>query len=203
MGIMSAFEMGSFTTNDIDDFDFVVRGKRTYIVGETIVLSRSVDLTQLMALSYALAQSTKLSVFEDNIDNTIDLNKDLAEGLANTGSTKLSRLELSKRIGKLILARAEINLHSDLLDIPEVFWSDFDEQGPLYKATRQYLDMDQRLVVCQRRLDVLGELFHTLREERNFSHELRLEWIIIWLIVLEVVAEIAEFTATYFLKTKP
>lgn len=44
------------------------------------------------------------------------------------------------------------------------------------------LDIDQRVEVVNKRLDVLEQLLEILRAEKSEQHSSRLEWIVIWLI---------------------
>ena len=50
-----------------------------------------------------------------------------------------------------------------------------------------YLDIETRVEVLNQRLDVVHELFQMLGSELNHQHSSRLEWTIIWLIIIEVI----------------
>lgn len=83
------------------------------------------------------------------------------------------------------MQRSSVNLHLDVLDMPDFFW-ERPELEPLYKLTRSYLDLNKRVDILNRRLDVLKELMEILKDQLNTQHASRLEWIVIWLIVLEL-----------------
>jgi hypothetical protein len=70
---------------------------------------------QKLALSFSLAQSAKLFVFEDRVDTTISSARHIPVSLAERGRIDLSRTEISKLTGKVFLERNEVNLHSDIL----------------------------------------------------------------------------------------
>ena len=89
-------------------------------------------------------------------------------------------------MGELFLERATINLHLDALDTPEFFW-EYPELEPLYKMITVYLDVQTRVEVLNKRLDILHELLEVLGNELNLQHSSRLEMTIIWLIIFEVV----------------
>ena len=102
------------------------------------------------------------------------------------GKISLSKNAIRKKMGELFLARNSINLHADVLDIPEFFW-EYPELEPLYMIVANYLDLQTRVDVLNHRLDVVHELFQMLGSELNHQHSSRLEWAIIWLIIIEVV----------------
>lgn len=66
----------------------------------------TVDFEEKFSHSYAIAQSVKLSVFEDNVDIAIDKTKAIPKELADTGRVNVSQENLSKMIGSLFLLRS-------------------------------------------------------------------------------------------------
>jgi uncharacterized Rmd1/YagE family protein len=109
--------------------------------------------------------------------------------LANQGSINMDKKEIFKNIGSIFVKKSSVNLHSDMLDTPEVFWES-NEFLPFYQKVRKYLDIDKRLEILNKRLDILKELYDMLNNELKNKHECYLEWIIIWLIVVEVLIEV-------------
>ena len=53
--------------------------------------------------------------------------------------------------------------------------------------TANYLDIRTRVEILNQRLNVIHDLFEMLGTELNHSHSNRLEWTIIWLILIEVI----------------
>jgi uncharacterized Rmd1/YagE family protein len=76
-------------------------------------------------------------------------------------------------------------LDYELLDEPEFFW-EYPELSDFYKTTSNYLDIKTRIEVLNKKLEVIHELFQMLSDEQNHKHSSILEWIIIWLIVIEI-----------------
>lgn len=60
-------------------------------------------------------------------------------------------------IGKLFKLRRDINLVSNVLDIPELFWSEASLKG-LYDAVRDYMEIGPRVDVLNEKLSVVGDL---------------------------------------------
>ncbi len=105
--------------------------------------------------------------------------------LARKGKISLSRKEISRKMGEIFTERNSINLHSEVLDVPEFFWN-YPELEPFYRRAAHYLDVSKRVEILNKRLNVVHELFEILSSELNYQHTSRLELIIILLIFLEL-----------------
>lgn len=177
------FEHQHYDEIETDEFTFIY-GDNPKIVEDEIILPNRDILTKL-AISQGIAQSVKLGIFESAMQKTFNKTKQLPEDLAKHGRIPLSRKEIRRKMGELFIERASINLHLDVLDTPEFFW-EYPELEPLYKMISIYLDIATRVEVLNQRLDVVHELFEMLGNELNHQHSSRLELVIIWLIVIEV-----------------
>jgi len=150
------------------------------------------DALELISLSYAIAQSAKLFVWEARVDATIRDVKNIPERLADHGVTDLTEQQISKMIGKVFIERTQVNLHTDILDSPEFLWED-DLYEPAYVALREYLDVPERVEVLNQRLDVLKELLEVLTTQLANSHASKLEWIVVYLIIAEIIVTLVVF----------
>eukprot|EP00435_Cladocopium_sp_Y103_P050747 s699_g15.t1 len=144
------------------------------IVQDKIILATNSPLEKL-AHSYALAH--------------------IPETLAETGEVKLEARELSRQMGELLMLRCDVNLHTDILDTPDIFW-DEERFEKIYVACRTYLDIDKRVDILNQRLVVLKDLYDLLQNSLNVKHGTKLEWIVIILILVEVVLEIIQLYFT-------
>eukprot|EP01054_Gregarina_sp_Poly1_P005349 Gregarina_sp_Poly_1__5348@NODE_2826_length_1669_cov_70_704744_g1782_i0_p1_GENE_NODE_2826_length_1669_cov_70_704744_g1782_i0NODE_2826_length_1669_cov_70_704744_g1782_i0_p1_ORF_typecomplete_len182_score21_93DUF155/PF02582_14/8_8e45DUF155/PF02582_14/5_9e03_NODE_2826_length_1669_cov_70_704744_g1782_i067612 len=158
-------------------------------IKQDIIHLQSTDSFERLAYSYAFAQSCKLSVFEERVEETIDRTREVPENLAKTGKIPARRDEISRRIGELFLNRFYINLHTDILDTPDVFW-EFDEFADHYTSCRSYLEIPKRVEILNQRLDIMKDLYDMLNQELTIQHGYKLEWIVIYLIIIEVVIEV-------------
>ena len=177
------FEKESLAKIELDEFTFLY-SDAIKIEEDEIFLHNKSTLTKL-AISHGIAQSVKLSTFEELIQKTIDHTKTLPLDLARNGKISLSRNAISKKMGEIFIERNFINLHSEILDIPEFFW-DYPELEPFYRRTAHYLDVTKRVEVLNKRLNVIHELFEILSSQLNHQHSSRLETIIVFLILIEV-----------------
>ncbi|XP_053991352.1 uncharacterized protein LOC128883234 [Hylaeus volcanicus] len=147
------------------------------------------DMFEKLGYSYAFAQCVKLAYFESNVDETIERTRAIPESLAVTGKVNSTRKDISRRIGELFTSRFYINLHTDILDTPDIFW-DFDEYAHHYSSCRRYLEIPKRVEILNQRLDIIKDLYDMLNDELTIQHGHRLEWIVIYLICIEVAIEI-------------
>lgn len=177
------FEKDPLSKVELDEFTFVY-GDTIKIEEDEIFLHNKSTLTKL-AISHGIAQSVKLSTFEEIIQKTIEHTKILPLALAEKGKIPLSRKEMSRKMGEIFIERSFVNLHSEILDTPEFFW-DYPELEPFYRRTAHYLDVTKRAESLNKRLNVVHELYEILSSEMNHQHTSRLEMIIILLILIEV-----------------
>jgi uncharacterized Rmd1/YagE family protein len=178
--------------HEVDDFGFThaSASSKPGLIKDVVYLS-TLDVREKLAVSFALAQSVKLGVFERTVEQTIQETKSIPERMAIDGKIRLKKTSITKRIGQLFVDRASINLHSDILDHPEFFWED-DEWLNLYLRAAKYLEIDRRAEVLNKRLDIIKELFDMLANELHTKHANMLEWVIIVLIVLEVFFQVLQ-----------
>ncbi|KIX06032.1 uncharacterized protein Z518_04006 [Rhinocladiella mackenziei CBS 650.93] len=138
-----------------------------------------------LAISHALAQSVKTSLFEDLVSETIERTSPLPALIAQTGSVNLTRRQLNMQIGELFILRINIHLQGSVLDSPELMWAE-PHLEPVYAAVRSYLEIEQRVGLLTERLDVIADLLAILREQGSRRHGEVLEWIVIVLIAAEI-----------------
>lgn len=171
---------------DLAEYDeyYYEYGEKSLLDNDRIVLPNK-DRNAKLAFSHGLAQSAKLGAFETITQKTFADNKHLPESLARYGKIPLSRLQIRKKIGQLFLERSSINLHLDVLDVPDFFW-EHPQYEPLYEKLSSELDLSSRAATLNQQLGVLHDLFEVLSNELNDQHSSRLEWAIIILIVFEV-----------------
>lgn len=180
---LKEFEKEPLAKMELDEFTYTY-SDTIKIEEDEIFLHNKSPLTKL-AVSHGIAQSVKLSTFEELIQKTIAHTRRLPLDLAQKGKISLSRKEISRKMGEIFIERNFINLHSEILDTPEFFW-EYPELEPFYRRTAHYLDVSKRVEVLNKRLNVVHELFEILSSELNHQHTSRLEIIIILLILIEV-----------------
>ncbi|EME26157.1 uncharacterized protein Gasu_61970 [Galdieria sulphuraria] len=183
-----SFERTPLSSPEMDSFRYNF-GSQWKISRDCITLVETTGeraVLEKLAVSHAMAQSVKLSAFEDSVQNTIAATRHLPEELARYGSISQSRTEISKNLGRLILDRHQVYLHADVLDTPEFFW-EYEAFEPLYRSAERYLELRQRAELLNKRVEIVRELFDLLSQELQFKHNSDLEIIIICLITFEII----------------
>ncbi len=168
-----------------DHFEYVVDSNRQRIQEDRIALINDTVLDKL-ALSHGIAQSIKLVELEAIASRAVEETAHIPRNMAETGSTRLSRRDIARMRGRLLLVESDINHHYALLDTPEFFW-EYPELESRYREATRYLDVQARVAVLDKKLQMIHKLFDMLADEQKHKHSSLLEWIIIWLIAVEIV----------------
>jgi hypothetical protein len=69
-------------------------------------------------------------------------------------------------------------------ETPKLFWGKPDDLQVVYHAVSDYLDLDERADVLNRRFTALTDMLDLLRDQQCTRHEEHLEWIVICLILV-------------------
>lgn len=160
---------------EIDEFLFVwSANEKPHIQNDTFTINYrySNDHLVKLSVSHALAQSTKLSVYEYRVVAIVDETKDLPEVLASTGKVVLTRKAVAQLMGQVFLQKSAVNLLSSVLDTPDFFWeSDVpDSLQHLYEGCCSYLEYENRVEVLNLRFGVLQEMLDMLRDHLHADH---------------------------------
>lgn len=170
-----------------DDMEFSY-GKSFGIKRDVVELATR-EAGEKLAVSFALAKSSMLSIYESRVQETIERNSHIPEEMAKNGRLHMSRTDITKEVGRMFLVKHGINLDQSLMDTPEEFWEDDRFEG-VYDWTLKYLQITKRHELVNNRLDMIGELHQVLIEENQTHHSVFLEWIVILLIVVEVMLDL-------------
>ncbi|KAJ5093014.1 hypothetical protein N7456_008875 [Penicillium angulare] len=196
---------------ETEDLEFVEDPKRenSSIKGDTIILGtksgnegpevamaqqQSIDtvLTKV-AFSSGLARSTKLAVLESLLSNYFESTRTIPTLLSKGSRLPYTRDFMLRKTGQLLSVRAQLNLYSELTDsLPDIFWDSRHELGleGYYEQVGRALDVGIRIKLLNEKMDYAQEIASVLRERLSETHGLRLEWIIILLIAVEVGFEV-------------
>ncbi|CUM48916.1 unnamed protein product [Debaryomyces tyrocola] len=173
-------------------FEYDDQIHRPRIYNDMITL-RSGDHLIKLTMSHAIAQLTKLCLFESRMVNNLQLISKLPKKLALTGRLGLKRQQLLKKSGKLFKLRVDVNLSSSILDTPDFFWSFEPALHPLYNGVREYLEIDQRVQVLNDRCKVFLEFLDIVSDSMNEKNTNRITWMIIVIIFMSLSVSVFEF----------
>ncbi|KAL8836702.1 MAG: hypothetical protein Q9170_002834, partial [Blastenia crenularia] len=144
-------------------FEYSPETPRPRVFNDMITL-RSGDHMIKLAMSHAIAQSTKLNFFEQRMADQMAEAQHVPRRLALTGKLGMKREEVVRILGALFRSRVDVNLSSNTLDVPNFFWDSEPTLHPLYHAVREYLEIKPRVQALNERCRVFLDLAEILSD---------------------------------------
>jgi uncharacterized Rmd1/YagE family protein len=146
-----------------------------------------------IAFSSGLARSTKLAVLENLLSSYYSSTRSIPTILSRGSRLRFTRSFILRKTGELLSIRAQLNLYSELTDsLPDLFWDSPSSLGlsDYYDEVGRALDVNVRIRLLNQKIDYASEIATVLRERLSEKHSTDLEWLIIFLISVEVVFEL-------------
>ncbi|KAL2262186.1 hypothetical protein VTK26DRAFT_2219 [Humicola hyalothermophila] len=201
----------SLATRPLEEIDFETEEfhfeyssdvKRPRVFNDMITLLPRSDHMVKLTISHAIAQSTKLCHFEERMSETMLDAQHVPKRLALTGELNMTRTEIVRILGRLFESRVDINLSSNILDVPNFFWDSEPTLHPLYVAVREYLEIDPRIRVLNERCRVFLDLADILADSVADAKMSVITWIIIVLIMISIVVTVTEVGLRFLMLTR-
>lgn len=155
------------------------------------------NVLEKYTFSNALSLSVKLGIWEASLNKYVDSMAYVTEDLKQGNEIKTTQAEMLRKTGELFALRHLINLSSDLLDTPDFYW-DREHLETLYSQTNNYFNISKRTRVMNEKLNHCVELADLITSNINEKHHVRLEKIIIYLILIEVIFECIHYAERYY-----
>lgn len=174
-------------------------GKKSHLKDGDIVLAQKAGNLDKYTFSNAMAQSVKLGIWEASLNRYVDSIEFVTEDLKAGKKLRMTQQEVLMKQGELFALRHRINLSSDLLDTPDFYW-ERDDLENLYQQICGYFSIAKRTRVMNDRLNHCVELVSILSSHLSDRHHVRLEWMIIILIMVEVAFEVLHYIDRYLVK---
>jgi len=185
------FETAHVENDYEDSFEYSIGDVEASKIRNDEIFLAADDVLDKLAISHAISQSTSLTYFEDRIQKMIEKTRHIPLDLAKNGKISFSGKKISKLVGAMLQEKTLVNLHVDLLDTPEFFW-EHPELEQLYFTTSRYLDIQNRVEVLNKKLEVISDILSVLSDEQKHHHSSTLEWIVIILILIEITFTLLE-----------
>lgn len=189
-----------------------------------IILAQEAGNLDKYTFSNAMAQSVKLGIWEASLNRYIDSIEFVTEDLKAGKKIRMTQHEVLRKQGEIFALKHRINLTSDLLDTPDFYW-ERDDLENLYQRICGYFSIAKRtkvsiqmhtfccllydtyvfcmgffIQVMNERLNHCLELVSILSSHLSDRHHVRLEWMIIILIMVEVAFEVLHYIERYLVK---
>lgn len=149
-------------------------------------------LLDMLAFSYGVSRSTRLAILEEAVETHIQTTKSTIDKLADGKKIAVNSKDTLRLSGRLLLLRGKLNLYSELVETPDIYWSE-SRLEKIHDRTSNALDITKRVNILNRKLDYLTEESEALISVISKRTEVNLELIIIYLIMIEVAFELYHF----------
>ncbi|RNF04942.1 uncharacterized protein Tco025E_07888 [Trypanosoma conorhini] len=145
----------------------------------------------MLCASHALAQSAKIDYLELKVQELAESCSPLPRDLREKGQVSITERRLLQLRGEVLSYRLMLKSGSNLMDEPDFFWENAYLK-PVFQATKECFEISERVEALDNKLDAANEILSILAEEFSQRHGARLEWIVIWLVLAEVVIGVLE-----------
>lgn len=210
--LLKKAEIRPYHTAETEDMDYLeepfnsssesscssVSQEKSGMIGDVIYLRADAKqkILDMAAFSSGLARNTKLAALENGMETFIESIKELSDRLATGRKLGVHGKDVLKTTGRLLQIRGQLNLYSELIETPDLYWSEPDLER-LYSLVSKKLDISQRIAILNKKLDYASELVGILQSHLSEEQSTRLEWMIIVLITVEVCFEVVHFVEKY------
>ena len=150
---------------------------------------QSLSPERLILVGEALAKSVVLARHEREVRAVFDTTEPLARELAKGGRVDGGRVAILKHIGNALLVRHRVAGPVEVSEKPDILW-DKPQLERLYARLEDEYELKERAESLNRKLAVVAETAQVLTDIIDTGRSLRLELIIVFLILFEVLITI-------------
>lgn len=154
-----------------------------------VIVIRETSIERLQAVAIVLAKSLVLSHYELRLAAVFDQIDPLASNLARKGRSGAHGGELIRRIGRVLLIQHKMVGRVEIGEKPELLW-EHPELERLYARLAEEYELNERDRALDRKLDVIARTVETLLGLVQSTSNLRVEWYIVALIVIELILSV-------------
>ncbi|WP_454633866.1 RMD1 family protein [Bradyrhizobium cenepequi] len=150
---------------------------------------QSLSPERLILVGEALAKSVVLARHEREVAAVFDMTEPFARELAKSGQMHGGRSAILKHIGNALLVRHRVSGPVEVSEKPDILW-DKPQLERLYARLEDEYELKERAESLNRKLAVIAETAQVLTDIIDTRRSLRLELIIVFLILFEVLITI-------------
>jgi required for meiotic nuclear division protein 1 len=150
---------------------------------------QSLSPERLLLIGEALAKSVVLARHEREVATVFDMTEPFARELAQSGRMRGGRSAVLKQIGNALAVRHRVSGPVEVSDKPDILW-DKPQLERLYARLEDEYELKERAESLNRKLTVVAETAGVLTDIIDTRRSLRLELIIVFLILFEVLMTI-------------
>lgn len=150
---------------------------------------QSLSPERLILVGEALAKSVALARHEREVAAVFDMTEPFARELAKGGRIRGGRAAALRHIGSALAVRHRVSGPVEVSEKPDILW-DKPQLERLYARLQDEYELKERADSLSRKLSVVAETAQVLTDIIDTSRSLRLELIIVFLILFEVLITI-------------
>ncbi len=147
----------------------------------------------VLVISQLLARSVALEYLELQVDDALERFRPSIEELRDRGKVAVGTKSILRSIGFAMDTRQAVLSRLALLDKPDATWED-EQLETMYLKLYDFFELEDRQESIGLKLDFLADTTSMLFDFLSTRKGLRLEWIIIVLIALELMAFLYELS---------
>ena len=175
---------------EIDELRVAIRADAEEQIGVDGTLTlRDLSVERAQLVADALAKSLVLAHYETRIASVFDRIEPLAASLRRRGRPGAQGRFLLRHIGNVLSVQHKMVGRVETGEKPEVLW-DHPALERLYIRLADEYELRERERALDRKLDVISRTVETLLDLVTQNRNLRVEWYIVGLIVIEVVLSV-------------
>lgn len=164
----------------------VIRCSSRDHVHEGCFFLKDFDAERLQLVATVLAKSVVLAHYEGTVKETFDQIEPLARSLSRRDGIRPRQKELLALIGETLLVQTRTIGRSEVTEKPEVLW-EHPELEMLYARLHDEFELNERQMALEHKLEVIARSAQTTLDVLQHTRSHRVEWYIVWLIVVEIV----------------
>jgi required for meiotic nuclear division protein 1 len=146
---------------------------------------QSLSPERLILIGEALAKSVVLARHEREVAAVFDMTEPFARELAQSGRMNGGRRAILQHIGNALSVRHRVSGPVEVSEKPDILW-DKPQLERLYSRLEDEYELKERAESLNRKLAVIAETAQVLTDIIDTRRSLRLELIIVFLILFEV-----------------
>jgi required for meiotic nuclear division protein 1 len=167
-----------------------VQAREGGVQGGAVVLETA-NLERLQVIADVLSKSVLLALYESQVASEFDRIEPLAAELERSGRIPGQTKTLLSKIGAMLLVSQRMVGRAAITDKPELLWDHPALEGLFGRLEDEY-EIIERHEALERKLKLISSTVQTLLEMLSSRHSLRVEWYIVFLIVVEILLTLYE-----------
>jgi uncharacterized Rmd1/YagE family protein len=178
--------LSSFASPEIENVELHRDANSTGTVEGGKIFLPEFDLKSLQIVANILAKSVILAYYEIKIASAFERIEPFANSLQDARWSKQQVRELLKQLGNALAVEQNMVGRVQVIDKPELLW-EYSALDRFYLRLEKDFEIQERQLVLERKLALVYRTIETSLDLLQHNTNLRVEWYIVILIVVEII----------------